>query len=161
MWLHPINSYKYMSALEMTVVEDMVTSDLIADKYATKNPTHISGLRELFASHAIVVPKLNDSVTQMRPKCMDLANSIGLVYEPAYAFLNKQQQQQTGAANASEHDGIVNGVPVYVCAVDHPGRFYVQVCEFQKQLDNLNSEIQTYVTRMEAEKSKGSEKKSP
>lgn len=146
-----------MSALEMTVVEDMVTSDLIADKYATKNPTHISGLRDLFASHAIFVPKLNDSVTQMRPKCMDLANSIGLVYEPAYAFLKQQQQQ---LVDTQENDRVVvdgggGGVPVYVCAVDHPGRFYVQVCEFQKQLDNLNAEIQTYVARMEAEKMKG------
>lgn len=131
-----------MPALEMSIVEDLVTTDLIADKYATKNQTHISTLRELFVSHGIPVPNLNNLIVEMRPKCMELATSIGLLHEPSYAFLK---------SNTSELP-TKDGVRVFLTAADHPGRFYVQLEEFNKQLDNINEEIQLYLSRMENEK---------
>lgn len=153
MWLNPINSYKHMSALEISIVEDVVTADLVCDKYASRNPTHIGTLRELFSSHGLFVPKLVDINTELRPRCLEFAKSVGLIHEPAFAFLTQHSDPSNTVGGGGGGGG--DGVRVYVSTVESPGRFYVQLYQFYKNLENVNSEIESYLARMNADKKKG------
>lgn len=140
MWLHPINSHKYLKGLEMNVVDDLVTNELIAEKYATKNPSHMDALRTLFTVHDVFVPNLVDSTVDMRSRCLEFSQSIGLTHESAFAFLRRD----------------LSPVRVHVSAVENPGRFYVQQVEFYSQLEKLNNDIATFMAFIETEKQKGS-----
>lgn len=134
----------------MNVVEDLVTSDLISDKYATKNPTHISSLRDLFVANGLGVPRLNDADVDLRRRCMDLAKSAGLIHEASFAFLKKDQPESTTRSTSASTYNCV-----YVEKVESPGKFYVLVTKFNKQLESLNKEMELFLKRMEDEKMKG------
>ena len=155
MWLNPINSYKYMSALEMNIVEDVVTTDLVADKYASRNPTHIATLRHLFGSHGLPVPALADPNTELRPRCLEFANAVGLVHEPAFAFLANNDSSADRCRSQVDCSAGARTHQVYVSTVETPGRFYIQLHRFYDHLENVNAEIKSYLARMDAEKNKG------
>lgn len=129
----------------MSIVEDLVTSELITEKYATKNPTHISILRDLFVENGLNVPLLQDVDVDLKQTCMELANSAGLLHEPSFAFL-RAADDQWSLPNSGEQ--------VYVSASESPAKFYVQIYEFNKQLDDINTQIEAFLKRMEFEKKK-------